>query len=217
MPQAPLTKRDYRKYYRNRTKRTFIRGTVVHLPFVYHNYPIRESDKYHVGGRNVPLRRKQSPSNPRMEDEATLVNSMNEDTCQIQGVTSLRDTSNGSVSPGINDEGNTDAQKTATQVKTRKQLWREVIAKHRRMNAKSLEMALQDLEKAKVVPIVSKDNSSDELEQSGYLHINRINLRPQVKMPRDKWIEYYVSLHNEPVPPRHRRYRPPVGQKTQLS
>ncbi|EDO05445.1 glycine cleavage T-protein (aminomethyl transferase) domain containing protein [Babesia bovis T2Bo] len=179
-PESPLTKREFRKYYRNKTKRQFIRGTVVKLPFVLHNYKIKEEQKNYVGGRNVPLQKsdrhgvhKESQINQDMEHK--------------------------------------------NEVKTKKQLWNEVIAKQRKQNAKTLEKAIEYIEKTTTTACVSKMESKEFDMKTTTLPVDRLNIAPRDNVPLVDAIQYYKQRHEKPVPPRHRRYRPIItGTQTNV-
>ncbi|GIX63961.1 aminomethyltransferase, putative [Babesia caballi] len=212
-PDAPVTKREYRRYYRNKTRRTFVRGTVVRLPFVLHNYPIKESEKLFVGGRNVPLQSavklvkrekngddqaKQGVLPKGVTDEDTMTTPTND------GVP-IQETGSDSDTPSRREE--------KMPVKTRKQLWKEVVAKQRSKNAKTLEMAIKQLEEASVNARVDAMQSHETEGKESPLHIERINIAPRAEIPLDKVLRYYKELHSTPVPSRHRRYRPPMAAR----
>lgn len=213
-PERATTKREYRKYYRNRTLRTFARGTVVHLPFILHNYPITESQRHYVGGRNVPLRSETDiqPPGQSLDDRAMGIISENEftpATPSTQGPTEHmphQEAEDGQAEAP-------DGQQGKTTVKTRKQLWKEVVQAQRKKNSKTLEMALDQLEKMKVNSTLCHDVKQCTPEDGQLLHTDRINIRPRNGVPLDKCIQYYKDLYSKPITPRHRRYRPTVGQK----
>ncbi|GBE61200.1 family domain containing protein [Babesia ovata] len=210
-PEAPVTKREFRKNYRNKTRRTIIRGTVVRLPFVLHNYPINESQKHYIGGRHVPLQTLKKQPNAKGKDEAQAVPGQTANHSPLDGNTASVE-ENAVRAAGTSDSlaVHADTSQQPTRLKTRKQLWKEVVNKQRIKNAKTLEMALTQVEKATVDAYIDKQLNGEPCTEQMPLQTQRINIIPRATVPLEKTIEYYRELHSKPVPSRHRRYRPPI-------
>ncbi|GFE55876.1 glycine cleavage T- (aminomethyl transferase) domain containing protein [Babesia ovis] len=207
-PQAPVTKKEFRKYYRNRTKRIFIRGTLVRLPFVLHNYAIKQEHRLYVGGRNVPLQ--------TLGKQLQQKHDHGEKTVTDQTDHELQNSANGNHSMGQQELSTTHENGTGskTGIKTRKQLWKEIVAKQRSKNAKTLELAIKQLERSKISPYVEQTQPEGQETENVPLHIDRINIAPRAEIPLERVIEHYREIHNQAVPSRHRRYRPlimPIG------
>ncbi|CDR95640.1 glycine cleavage T-protein (aminomethyl transferase) domain containing protein, putative [Babesia bigemina] len=211
-PEAPVTKREFRKYYRNKTRRTIIRGTVVRLPFVLHNYPISASEKHYVGGRHVPLQTLKKQPASKANGEARPMPGHTSDRSPPSYDTALvAENRVGTTGSSDSPAALTETSQQPARLKTRKQLWKEVVNKQRSKNAKTLEMALTQVEKATVGACVDQPLDGETCTEQMPLPTQRINITPRAAVPLEKTVEYYRELHSKPVPARHRRYRPPMA------
>ncbi|KAK2197432.1 bifunctional ATPase [Babesia duncani] len=61
-PDCITSKRDYRLHYRTGVYRNFSKGTIVHLPFLLHKYPILDTERDIVGGNQKPFSRPKKES-----------------------------------------------------------------------------------------------------------------------------------------------------------
>ncbi|AFZ80057.1 aminomethyltransferase, putative [Theileria equi strain WA] len=175
-PEDGVSKRVYEKYYRNHIFKKFAKATIVHLPFIIHNYPVPKDKKSYVGGRQVKFSPKKRPEPQTSE----LV----------------------PVTPPTEEKGKA--------TRSRKQLWKDLIAKHRRASTGTLEMALTKWEKInKEVQSSKRTPEATFADSESLVPLWRINIIPTTPMDRRMVIKHYQDLHSEPVPSRHRRFRPP--------
>ncbi|ORM42276.1 Heat shock 70 kDa protein 17 [Babesia sp. Xinjiang] len=150
-----------------------------------------DEQKCYVGGRNVPLQ----PARNQLHQEREQVTASEEPPSVTTG--------EGDATVGRQDQ--------VPRVKTRKQLWKEIIAKQRSKNAKTLELAIKQLEEARVNAHLEKEVKQEGSHtQSGPLQVERINIAPRADIALEDVIQYYRELHSGTVPSRHRRYRPPI-------